>query len=69
MSPSLIKSLMQGMNDMYFAMEAENRALRELLRRQGLSNATIRRRVAAYLKEEDYGNPHCNGCTNYAKKR
>ena len=54
MSPSLIKSLMQGMNDMYFAMEAENRALRELLRRQGLSNATIRRRVAAYLKEEDY---------------
>ena len=36
MSPSPIKSLMQAMNDMYFAMEGENRALRELLRRQGL---------------------------------
>jgi hypothetical protein len=54
MSPSAIKSLMQAMNDMYFTMEAENRALRELLRRQGLSNAMIQRRVAAYLKNEDY---------------
>jgi hypothetical protein len=45
---------MQAMNDMYFAMEGENRALRELLRRQGLSDATIRRRVAAYLKEENH---------------
>jgi hypothetical protein len=54
MSPSAVKSLMQAMNDMYFAMEAENRALRELLRRQGLSDATIRRRVAAYLKDEAY---------------
>jgi hypothetical protein len=54
MSPSEIKTLMQAMNDMYFAMERENRALRELLRRKGLSDATIRRRVAAYLKDEDY---------------
>lgn len=54
MNPSAIKSLIQAMNDMYFAMEAENRALRELLRRQGLSDVAIRRRVAAYLKDENY---------------
>jgi hypothetical protein len=54
MSPSAIKTFMQSMNDMYFAMEAENRALRELLRRQGLSDVVIRRRVGVYLKEEDY---------------
>ena len=54
MSPPAINSLIQAMNDMYFTMEAENRALRALLHRQGLSNAVIQRRVAAYLKNEDY---------------
>jgi hypothetical protein len=50
MAPVIVKMLM-AIFDASTVAEQENRALRELLRRQGLSDATIRRRVAAYLKE------------------
>lgn len=54
MSPSVIKTLIQGMVDTYFAMERENWALRKILQKQGLSDAAIQRKVVAYLKNEDY---------------
>jgi hypothetical protein len=47
----MIVKMLMAIFDASLVAEQENRALRELLRRQGLSDAMIRRRVAAYLRE------------------
>jgi hypothetical protein len=49
--PAEFVRLTTALLDVTIALERENEVLRELLRRQGLSDATIRRKVAAYLKE------------------
>lgn len=45
-------SLMMAVFDQIEVCERENDALRTLLHRKGLSDATIRRKVAAILKEK-----------------
>jgi hypothetical protein len=48
----MIVKVMMTFFDVSRVAKMENDALREILRRQGLSNATIQRRVNAYLKEK-----------------
>jgi hypothetical protein len=50
MASTIVKLTMAIFESAHVAKQ-ENEALRELLRRQGLSDAKIQRRVAAYLKE------------------
>jgi len=54
MSPSPPKYGIRAICEIWCALERENWALRKLLHTLGLSDARIQRKVAAYLKSEDY---------------